>query len=401
MTTFSKFFSDRTKNLTCKDLLHPDYESCSSFLWYFIRESSFRCLKYLGPLILIPLVANLQNTTLNEWKEKAEIYFKMSIGSAATVAFSFGVHCFLCKMCDGIRYFNMSCIPMLVSLLICVNHLPPKFAKIQYLFVNNLLVQTLLRTSDNQTVKLIRESRMVSTVLFMALSSCIMGLMGLMTEESHRYWYAQNFEHKKSEKESESELIEKMDLLKDLIYKQVMSTVKVGVLMSSIKILTKSVQLLRKSIFQFIVFFVQNFDYKLLGFFAMYGTSFQVFNFLLNELNTKWEQHKKSFLAGLLAGTAFYLSPRYFLFTYALTALVELVMKLFLSKLDKNAKTTKFLKNISWLKVFICISLPTFSHWRIVNPWLIPQVMDKMMHIIGLDRLALGSQNYAKYILGI
>ncbi|KAG4071889.1 hypothetical protein HA402_006050 [Bradysia odoriphaga] len=207
MTTFSKFFSDRAKNLTCKDLLHPDYDSCSSFLWYFIRESSFRCLKYLGPLILIPLVANLQNTTLNELKEKAETYFKMSIGSAATVAFSFGVHCFLCKMCNGIRYFNMSSIPMLVSLLICVDHLPPKFAKIQYLFVNNLLVQTLLRTSDNQTVKSIRESKMVSTMLFMALSSCIMGLMGLMTEESHRYWYAQNFEHKKSENESEMNII--------------------------------------------------------------------------------------------------------------------------------------------------------------------------------------------------
>lgn len=107
------------------------------------------------------------------------------------------------------------------------------------------------------------------------------------------------------------------------LFQQMMKTVKVAVLMSSIKILTKSLQLLRKNVFQFVVFFIHNFDYKLLGFFAMYGTSFQIFNFLLNEMDTKWEQYQKSLLAGLLAGTAFYLSPRYYVFTYALTDLIE------------------------------------------------------------------------------
>lgn len=102
-----------------------------------------------------------------------------------------------------------------------------------------------------------------------------------------------------------------------------MSTAQVGLLMSSIKILSNSFKLLRKSIFEFVISFVRNFDYKLLGFFFMYGTSFQVFHYILNELSIKTKRQRNTFLAGFLAGAAFYLSPRYFLFTYALTTVIE------------------------------------------------------------------------------
>lgn len=105
-----------------------------------------------------------------------------------------------------------------------------------------------------------------------------------------------------------------------------MSTAKVGLIMSSIKILSNSLKFLRKSIFKFVISFVRNFDYKLLGFFFMYGTSFQVFHFLLNELNMKTKPHRNAFLAGFLAGAAFYLSPRYFLFTYSVTTVIEVVL---------------------------------------------------------------------------
>lgn len=109
--------------------------------------------------------------------------------------------------------------------------------------------------------------------------------------------------------------------------------------MSSIKIVSKSVGLLRESLLKFVVSFVQNFDYKLLGFFVLYGSSFQAFNFLFNELSTNTKKHEKSFLAGFLAGAAFYLSPRYFSFTYAFTTLIEVLRFLFIfikSKFHEN-----------------------------------------------------------------
>lgn len=99
--------------------------------------------------------------------------------------------------------------------------------------------------------------------------------------------------------------------------------------MSSIKILTNSLKLLRKSVFDFLLSFIRNFDYKLLGFFVIYGTSFQLINFLLNELAVNTKQYQNSFLAGFLAGASFYLSPRYFLFTYALTTLIEVTFNFY------------------------------------------------------------------------
>lgn len=170
--------------------------------------------------------------------------------------------------------------------------------------------------------------------------------------------------------------------------------------------LTNSLKLLRKSIFEFMLAFIRNFDYKLLGFFVIYGTSFQIFNFLLNELSKETKQYRNSILAGFLAGAAFYLSPRYFLFTYASTTLIEvqltqnhlyvqsfkqksisqLLMQWILNKLNQSWKVTKFLKKVPWLKVFICITIPTFTHWQIVYPWLVPKFMDELMNSFTNDR---------------
>lgn len=119
MTSFSKFFSERVKGVTCKDLVHPDYNTCAPFYWYFMRVSSLNTLQFLAPMFLviflyffavcvclsiqlhiykhskIPLVANPRKITLRECKETAVNYFKMSIYSAAIVALSFGIQCML------------------------------------------------------------------------------------------------------------------------------------------------------------------------------------------------------------------------------------------------------------------------------------------------------------------
>ncbi len=181
--------------------------------------------------------------------------------------------------------------------------------------------------------------------------------------------------------------------------------------MSSIKVISNSFKLLlKRRIFAFLLTIIRNFDYKLLGFFVMYGTSFQVLNFLLHELGSKKKPHRKSFLAGLIAGSAFYISPRYFLFTYALTAVIEvnkikfhtkmyftrysnlqLLMTFFLNK----SKIAILMKKFPWQKIFFCISVPTFVHWRIVHPWMIPKLMDKLMDIFGVRRWECTNANEA------
>lgn len=66
--------------------------------------------------------------------------------------------------------------------------MPRNYANLQFLFANNLLVQTMLRMFDYQPIKIVRESRIFSTILFMVISGCIMGLMALITDKDVRYW---------------------------------------------------------------------------------------------------------------------------------------------------------------------------------------------------------------------
>lgn len=142
-------------------------------------------------------------------------------------------------MFKEIRIFNITAIPGVIGMVTFINFLPTKFANTQFLFVNNLLVQTILRTSDYRTFQIIRESKIVSTLLFMMLSSSIMGLMALTAGQNHRYWsvkrsefidcskkknefvsrYAQVFDGKKSANDSTDSMGEKMDLFKELIKK--------------------------------------------------------------------------------------------------------------------------------------------------------------------------------------
>lgn len=91
-------------------------------------------------------------------------------------------------MYKEIRIFNIAAVPAFIGMITFLNFLPTKFANVQFLFVNNLLVQTILRTSDYKTFQIIRESKIISTVLFMMFSSLIMGLMALTVGEKHRYW---------------------------------------------------------------------------------------------------------------------------------------------------------------------------------------------------------------------
>lgn len=114
MTTFSKLFSEKAKHLTCKDLLHPEFESCTSFLWYFFSTSVIQCLKYLGPIFLVvwfrsvtiflykkkpslkvPLIVKFRRTTLKEWLEKTDTYLRMAFGMSATIVCGFSIHCIL------------------------------------------------------------------------------------------------------------------------------------------------------------------------------------------------------------------------------------------------------------------------------------------------------------------
>lgn len=139
--------------------------------------------------------------------------------------------------------------------------------------------------------------------------------------------------------------------------------------MSSFKILSNSIKLLRKSVFKFVASFLCNFDYKLLGFFIVYGTSFQTIFFLLNRISSTPNQYRNNFLAGFLAGTTFYLSPRYFLFTYAFTTFIEVCMIMynhFKWNLNSNISYSWFCCRVSsnWIKI---LKLQTF--WKMCLGW--------------------------------
>ncbi|KAJ6647277.1 hypothetical protein Bhyg_02499 [Pseudolycoriella hygida] len=192
---------------------------------------------------------------------------------------------------------------------------------------------------------------------------------------------------------------DKMNVLRHLIKKQIKSAAKMGLLMSSIKVLFNSFKLFRNGVLSFITSFFEYFDYQLFIFFVLYGTFYQLTRFLLNEFHNETTQN--SFLAGLVAGTAYYLSPRYYVFAYAFTTVIELLNDLCLSRMDQSSKLKQFVKNISWFKIFIYISIPTFGHWKIFKPWMLPKIMDRVFNNISNDRMSLGSRNYAKFILGI
>lgn len=59
---------------------------------------------------------------------------------------------------------------------------------------------------------------------------------------------------------------------------------------------------------------------------------------------------------------------------------------MFLNQLDQSSQIAKNFKKLPWLKIFICISIPTFTHWRIVHPWLVPKFMVELMHVVTNDR---------------
>lgn len=79
-------------------------------------------------------------------------------------------------------------MPAFIGGLAFIPALPPKFANLQILLVNNLFIQTIFRIFDFKIFRMVRESKILSTILFMVISSIIMGLIACTAGETQRKW---------------------------------------------------------------------------------------------------------------------------------------------------------------------------------------------------------------------
>uniref|UniRef100_A0A2M4BXR6 Uncharacterized protein n=1 Tax=Anopheles marajoara TaxID=58244 RepID=A0A2M4BXR6_9DIPT len=243
-----------------------------------------------------------------------------------------------------------------------------------------------------------RSSKAVAIGCFMAMSGCIMAAHQYLRQD--RFWFAKAYRGAANGHEEHTVPA----ACRQHVLAEVKKSFYVGLAVSVLKIVLPRTTLLLRSPLLLCRLLLARFDYGLLSFITLYKA--------LYEANSCWlAYHYRSFrssaiarsaVAGTVAGLAYGCFPKYLLFTFPLTELVELAWLVYMrsERLPKPRVIRWFDRCVPVAELLYTASLGLLCQLRVVHPYHVNRYWYKLMANGTWGRSDVLAQGYANVLFG-
>ncbi|XP_050099697.1 uncharacterized protein LOC126579952 isoform X2 [Anopheles aquasalis] len=318
MVSLSKLFDRVAQGRTCRDLWHPQFDSCARYnvhLWRTIMPGSFKL--YLPFLILPPLV-KLNELTSRYLLEHTLQYAYISVCTYVQASLSLSSQCALYNLLNRLNYWCIMFWPCLLGVAVGPP-LPKTLLRLQAITFFNMGMEAAVRKSTSPLLQALRRSKAFATASFMLFSGIIitcasqgvvkqLWLINPDDENGRRRTCAHS-------KPCWHHLLDGM-----LKYGTVGLILEAGrtVLRNSSLLLLNG-----RRVSQFGRAMLASWNLRLGMFLAFYIGLYRSVSCVLRRKNATGSHTCHAAIAGCLAGISYYLYPTYQIYTLALTKAIE------------------------------------------------------------------------------
>lgn len=183
MASFSKYFREAVKDKSCADFFHPG-KTCGQAKIELIPVLIQGVVKYYLPILLIPSLGKFEWSRKFFW-EQGQLAFKAVVGGFLPSMLALSLFCGLFDYLKK-HYYQFYILPISVSASIASFTLPYSFVKVLASGGANHVIEFIAEASKGTVLYEFKDNVMLSTLLFMTLSSTIVYLF--KTTRHRPYW---------------------------------------------------------------------------------------------------------------------------------------------------------------------------------------------------------------------
>ncbi|CRK88907.1 CLUMA_CG002776, isoform A [Clunio marinus] len=316
--TFSKSFKILIADKTCSDLVHPGL-TCMEAMKLNLVDGIIGGLKFYLPIFLIPLFMKIKDwKKVKTWKDFLKGYGRSCLFALCLNFCSFTGICFTYKW-----------LPLFLTLPAGIGSLffcfvPPKVRKAEGQGMFNMYVEFLIRRSRSKLIASIRQSKVVVTLLFSILNTCI--VYGYLRKASINFWFT-SFRITKQENDDKTlakgcKLIHDEITCFDYLKQELKQTAKFAFALAAIKAIPGRISMLYKQPLEMPKRLLTKFDYEMFMFIMSLNGIFKYLFCLLNR-KSRFSIETNCIVSSLISGVGFLFYPQYIVFTMAMTNAVE------------------------------------------------------------------------------
>ncbi|XP_035795597.1 transmembrane protein 135-like [Anopheles albimanus] len=384
MVSLSKLFDQAAQGRTCRDLWHPQFDSCAGYnvhLWRTIMPGSFKL--YLPFLILPPLV-KLAELTPRYLLEHSLQYAYISVCTYVQASLSLSSQCALYNLLKRLNYWCIMFWPCLLGVAVGPP-LPKTLLRLQAITFFNMGMEAALRKSTSPLVQRLRRSKASATASFMLFSSIIItcASMGVVKQ----LWLINPVDEKETagwgtcahSRPCWHHLLDGM-----LKYGMI------GLILEAGRTVLRNSSLLLEGrrLSQFCRAMLASWNLRLGMFLASYIGLYRSISCALRRKNASGSHSRHAAVAGFLAGISYYLYPTYQIYTLALTKAIEFGWEYYIER-SKKAKVghagltgiISLVQRLPMLRLVQMVSFGYLGHIYVFHPRVSPVFHQKAMDV--------------------
>ncbi|XP_058444008.1 uncharacterized protein LOC131425819 [Malaya genurostris] len=395
MSELSKCFYEVTAGKTCRDLCHPEYATC----WISFFESARRLLpgsfKLYITYLLVPPLLKGGGYTWKYWQEQIASYVGVSFKTYLIAVIGLTFQCVFYKMFGKLNYYWVMGFPGFFST--ALTKLSSVHLRLQGITYFNMMSEVMLKKSQIGLVKVLRESKLCGTLLFMLFNTWIMEILQQGTV--NQFWVLNPVKVRQPDRNS----IDDSRVLGTLYpsgYKACShdkscdSYIAHGVLKYSAAgfiievagvVITKFPQLY-KDPSKFLTGLRKAVTLKLMLGLAAYNGIYRLVRCLLcRHYGMDHPMHNR--IASFLCGASYLLYPTYQVFTLAFTKFIEMSWEHLFKTVDNLPEWAWKLKRIPYLRIVHMIAVGYMYHTLVFHSHLSPPFNSKAINYCSDNRV--------------
>ncbi|XP_058811141.1 uncharacterized protein LOC131676032 [Topomyia yanbarensis] len=378
MSSLSKCFYEASVGKTCRDLWHPGFAKCRHYifdLWKRILPGSFKL--YVPLLVLPPLVKSdgvTRSYLVNHFLE----YVYISVATYVQAALSLTFQCGFSNLFGYLNYWCVMFWPCLLGVAVGPR-LPQQHLRLQGITFFNMMVETMIRKSRINVIQHLRNSKVFGTLSFMLLSVVIMPKLNSGVVK--QFWLINPVPQPNAEKGHCSHKNSCRHHLLDGMLKYA----TVGLILESVRALINKFALLMSNRSQFMTEFVQICSTRLGLFLAFYVGIYRLTTCLMTRHRLEDDGPLQSMLAGFLAGSAYWVYPKYQVYTLAFTKAIEISWEYWIKTGRNIPPLVKRFNQLSLVYFAQMIAFGYLGHIYAFHPQLSPPFHIKAMGFCSKD----------------
>uniref|UniRef100_A0A336MEF0 CSON000350 protein n=1 Tax=Culicoides sonorensis TaxID=179676 RepID=A0A336MEF0_CULSO len=384
MTGISKIFYEISNGKTCRDLHHAHIKSCRTHFYNLLWTLLPGGFKLYVPLLVIPPLLKGKQLTWKYLQKHIWEYINISLKTYIQAVAALGSVCLLYKIFGKLHFYTVMAIPGMISALVAPKMIHSHL-RLQSITFFNMMLEVLIKKSNISMIQFLKNSRVFGTAMFMIMSGIIMNI--LQKSSINQFWLisptkVKSLIHEISDLNSnfEKKLIDNrkfcsheepcFNYIKDGIFKYTIA----GLILEVSKSIISRFPLLLQEPLKFCVKILKGLSFRLPLFLASYVGIFRMTSCILSNFK-KGDQPEFSKIAGNISGIAFYIYPKYQIFTLAFTKSIEMSWNYSFDLMNKNNCVYRCMKSINdlpilWMMRFIALGV--MYHTALFYPHLSP-----------------------------